>query len=90
MGAPESVTVHTGDGRLLDALVSGPPDGTVLVLHTGTPCGLVPLPPGLDLAPMGSAPSCTPGQATAVPRLKRGALSLMWLAIPRPSGRIGG
>jgi pimeloyl-ACP methyl ester carboxylesterase len=53
MGAAESVTVPTQDGRLLDTLVSGPPDGIVLVLHTGTPCGLVPLPAGLDPAPMG-------------------------------------
>lgn len=53
MGAAESVTIPTQDGRLLDTLVSGPPDGIVLVLHTGTPCGLVPLPPGLDPAPMG-------------------------------------
>jgi pimeloyl-ACP methyl ester carboxylesterase len=53
MGAAESVNIYTGDGRLLEALVSGPPDGTVLVLHTGTPIGLVPLPAGLDPAPMG-------------------------------------
>jgi hypothetical protein len=30
-----------------------PRDGTVLVFHTGTPCGLVPLPAALDPAPMG-------------------------------------
>lgn len=53
MGAVESVIISTGDGRLLEALVSGPPHGTVLVLHTGTPIGLVPLPDGLDPAPMG-------------------------------------
>ena len=53
MGAAQSVNIRTDDGRLLEALVSGPPDGTVLVLHTGTPCGLVPLPAGLDPAPMG-------------------------------------
>jgi pimeloyl-ACP methyl ester carboxylesterase len=53
MGAAESVTIYTGDGRLLEALVSGPPDGIVLVLHMGTPCGLVPLPAGLDPAPTG-------------------------------------
>jgi pimeloyl-ACP methyl ester carboxylesterase len=53
MGAAESVDIHTRDGRLLEALVSGPPDGTVLVLHMGTPCGLVPLPATLDPAPMG-------------------------------------
>lgn len=49
----ESVSVSTDEGRLLDVLVSGPPDGPVLVLHTGTPCGLVPLPPGLDPVTMG-------------------------------------
>jgi pimeloyl-ACP methyl ester carboxylesterase len=48
VGAAEGVNIHTGDGRLLEVLVSGPPGGTVLVLHTGTPCGLVPLPDGLD------------------------------------------
>lgn len=53
MSAAESMKINTGDGRLLEALVSGPADGTVLVLHTGTPCGLVPLPDALDPAPMG-------------------------------------
>jgi pimeloyl-ACP methyl ester carboxylesterase len=53
VGAAQSVNIRTGDGRLLEVLVSGPPDGTILVLHTGTPCGLVPLPAGLDPAPMG-------------------------------------
>jgi len=73
MGAPESVTVHTGDGRLLDALVSGPPDGTVLVLHTGTPCGLVPLPAGLDPAPMGirTVLYARPGYGRSTPQAGR-------------------
>lgn len=53
MGAAESVDIRTSDGRLLEALVSGPSDGTVLVFHTGTPCGLVPLPAGLSPAPLG-------------------------------------
>jgi pimeloyl-ACP methyl ester carboxylesterase len=53
VGAAEGVNTYTGDGRLLEALVSGPPGGTVLVLHTGTPCGLVPLPAGLDPSSMG-------------------------------------
>ena len=53
MGAAESVDIHTRDGRLLDALVSGPPNGTVLVLHMGTPGGLVPLPAALDPAATG-------------------------------------
>jgi pimeloyl-ACP methyl ester carboxylesterase len=53
VGADDSMNIYAGDGRLLEALVCGPPDGTVLVLHTGTPCGLVPLPAGLDPTPMG-------------------------------------
>jgi pimeloyl-ACP methyl ester carboxylesterase len=53
VGSAEGVNIYTGDGRLLEALVSGPPGGTVLVLHTGTPCGLVPLPAGLDPSSMG-------------------------------------
>jgi len=53
MSEAESLTIQTGDGRSLEALVSGPRDGTVMVLHTGTPCGLVPLPSGLDPGPMG-------------------------------------
>ena len=70
MGAAESVNIHTGDGRLLEALVSGPPDGTVLVLHTGTPCGLVPLPAGLDPAPMGirTVLYARPGYGRSTPR----------------------
>jgi pimeloyl-ACP methyl ester carboxylesterase len=53
MSAAASVNVQAHDGRLLEVLVSGPPDGTVLVFHTGTPCGLVPLPDTLDPAPLG-------------------------------------
>lgn len=43
----------TDDGRTLEALVSGPQDGTVLVFHSGTPVGLVPFPSTLDPASMG-------------------------------------
>jgi pimeloyl-ACP methyl ester carboxylesterase len=73
MGATESTTVRTGDGRLLDTLVSGPPDGTVLVLHTGTPCGLVPLPAGLDPAPMGirTVMYARPGYSRSTPQAGR-------------------
>lgn len=51
--APETLEISTDDGRTLEALVSGPADGTVLVFHSGTPVGLVPLPSGLDPAAMG-------------------------------------
>lgn len=53
MNATESLNIQTGDGRTLEALVSGPADGAVLVFHTGTPCGLAPLPVTLDPAHMG-------------------------------------
>ncbi|HEY7145693.1 MAG TPA: alpha/beta hydrolase [Streptosporangiaceae bacterium] len=35
------LAVTAPDGRTLDVLVSGPPDGLPLVLHSGTPSGLV-------------------------------------------------
>jgi pimeloyl-ACP methyl ester carboxylesterase len=53
MGAGEPFTIETEGGRTLEVLLSGPDDGTVLVFHTGSPGGLVPLPPGLDPAAMG-------------------------------------
>lgn len=73
MGAAESMIVHTGDGRLLEALVSGPPDGTVLVFHTGTPVGLVPLPAGLDPAPTGirTVLYARPGYGRSTPQAGR-------------------
>jgi pimeloyl-ACP methyl ester carboxylesterase len=73
MGAAESVNIYTGDGRLLEALVSGPADGTVLVFHTGTPCGLVPLPAGLDPAPMGirTVLYARPGYGRSTPQAGR-------------------
>jgi pimeloyl-ACP methyl ester carboxylesterase len=37
----ERITVRAQDGRQLGALIAGPPDGLPLLLHTGTPSGLV-------------------------------------------------
>jgi len=73
MGGAESVNVYAGDGRLLEALVSGPPGGTVLVLHTGTPCGLAPLPAGLDPAPLGirTVLYARPGYGRSTPQAGR-------------------
>jgi pimeloyl-ACP methyl ester carboxylesterase len=73
MGAAESVNIDTGDGRLLEVLVSGPPDGTVLMFHTGTPVGLVPLPAGLDPAPMGirTVLYARPGYGRSTPQAGR-------------------
>lgn len=62
--------IETKDGRLLEALVSGPEDGTVLVFHTGSPGGLVPLPAGLDPAGMGirTVLYARPGYAGSTPQ----------------------
>ena len=38
------------DGRVIEFLVAGPPDGLPLVLHEGTPCGLVLYPPTVRAA----------------------------------------
>jgi pimeloyl-ACP methyl ester carboxylesterase len=38
------------DGRKLDVLIAGPPDGLPLVLHEGTPVGLVLYPPTVQAA----------------------------------------
>jgi len=40
----EKVTVQAADGRQLEALASGPPGGLTLVLHNGTPAGLMAAP----------------------------------------------
>jgi hypothetical protein len=40
--------VVAGDGRGLEVLVSGPAAGFPLLIHMGTPNGLVPLPSQLD------------------------------------------
>jgi len=71
--AAEHVNIYAGDGRLVEALVSGPPEGTVLVLHTGTPVGLVPLPAGLDPAAMGirTVLYARPGYGRSTPQAGR-------------------
>jgi pimeloyl-ACP methyl ester carboxylesterase len=73
MGSAESVKIDTGDGRLLETLVSGPADGTVLLLHTGTPVGLVPLPAGLDPASLGirTVLYARPGYGRSTPQAGR-------------------
>jgi pimeloyl-ACP methyl ester carboxylesterase len=73
MGAAESVNVYADDGRVLDVLVSGPPDGIVLVFHTGTPVGLVPLPAALDPAPTGirTVLYARPGYGRSTPQAGR-------------------
>jgi hypothetical protein len=38
------------DGRVIEFLVAGPADGLPLVLHEGTPCGLVLYPPTVRAA----------------------------------------
>ena len=38
------------DGRSIEVLIAGPPDGLPLVLHEGTPVGLVLYPPTVQAA----------------------------------------
>ena len=40
----------TPEGRRLEVLTAGPPDGLPLVFHNGTPGGLVPFPAMVDAA----------------------------------------
>ena len=40
----ETVTVRAADGRQLEALATGPADGLTVVLHNGTPAGLMAAP----------------------------------------------
>jgi pimeloyl-ACP methyl ester carboxylesterase len=46
----EQVTVPAAGGRQLEALASGPADGLAVVLHNGTPAGLVAAPPAAAAA----------------------------------------
>ncbi len=46
----ERGSVTRPDGRHIDFLVAGPPDGLPLVLHEGTPVGLVLYPPTVQAA----------------------------------------
>ena len=46
----ERRTVTRPDGRVIEFLVAGPADGLPLVLHEGTPCGLVLYPPTVRAA----------------------------------------
>jgi pimeloyl-ACP methyl ester carboxylesterase len=44
----ETLMVEIPGGRQIEALVSGPPDGMVLVFHNGTPSGMAPIPAFAD------------------------------------------
>jgi hypothetical protein len=46
----ERRSVTRPDGRVIEFLVAGPEDGLPLVLHEGTPCGLVLYPPTVQAA----------------------------------------
>jgi pimeloyl-ACP methyl ester carboxylesterase len=46
----ERRSVTLADGRVIEFLVAGPADGLPLVLHEGTPCGLVLYPPAVQAA----------------------------------------
>ncbi len=42
---PPTLTVETPDGRSLDVWLAGPPDGSPVVFHSGTPGSGLPLVP---------------------------------------------
>jgi hypothetical protein len=44
------------DGRVIEFLVAGPAGGLPLVLHEGTPVGLVLYPPTVGVTPRGVTP----------------------------------
>jgi pimeloyl-ACP methyl ester carboxylesterase len=50
MAGETQLTVRTRDGRDLEVLVGGPPDGLPVVFHTGTPAGPVSFGPWTDAA----------------------------------------
>jgi pimeloyl-ACP methyl ester carboxylesterase len=43
LGEPVRMRVTTGDGRGLDVVVAGPPDGDVVLAHHGTPGSCMPM-----------------------------------------------
>jgi len=47
--AAPTTTVFTADGRSLDLYMAGPPDGDVLLFHSGTPSVPLPYGPSIDL-----------------------------------------
>jgi pimeloyl-ACP methyl ester carboxylesterase len=47
---PERHSLTGQDGRVIEFLAAGPADGLPLVLHEGTPCGLVLYPPTVRAA----------------------------------------
>jgi len=46
----ERFTIATADGRSVPVIAAGPPEGLALVLHTGTPAGLIEFTPLIDAA----------------------------------------
>src|SRR5258705_1257490 len=47
--AAATTTAITPDGRNLDLYLAGPPDGEVLLFHSGTPSAPLPFQPSVDL-----------------------------------------
>jgi len=67
----EYVTVQTADGRALEVLQSGDPDGRVIVYHSGTPTGSVPFPQLDDRAVergLRVVTYCRPGYGNSTPQ----------------------
>jgi pimeloyl-ACP methyl ester carboxylesterase len=67
----EYVTVRTADGRALEVLQGGDPDGRVVVFHSGTPTGSVPFPKLDDRAAergLRVVTYCRPGYGNSTPQ----------------------
>jgi pimeloyl-ACP methyl ester carboxylesterase len=70
----ERRTVTRPDGRVIEFLVAGPADGLPLVLHEGTPCGLVLYPPTVRAAALRGLRvvlAARPGYEGSTPRAGR-------------------
>ena len=71
----QRVIVQAIGGRQLEALAVGPADGLTVVLHNGTPAGLMPARPLPRRPPSAAcAWSCTPGPGTRAPPRTRAAV----------------
>jgi pimeloyl-ACP methyl ester carboxylesterase len=68
---PDYRLLRTDDGRELDVLLTGAPDGRTVVFHSGTPTGSVPFPPLDDAAAargLRAVTYCRPGYGNSTPQ----------------------
>jgi len=73
----DRLNLSAPDGRQLEVLLAGPPDGLPLVFHNGTPCGLA------EFGPMTAAASARGLRTVLYSRPGYGG-STRWAAWSRP------